>query len=412
MAVGARLSLAGWLLVLSSPVWATKKVDLEYHVRLLPQSDQAEVRLTLAEGSAVRSLDFDLGASGDYSDFKADGQWQSSAAKTSGDLRGLWRPASGKASLTYRVRISHVRKKGSFDRRMTPNWALLRGEALVPAARLDQQDGIELVSRLEFELPAGWKSVETTWPRIGKNRFRIDNPARLFDRPTGWMLAGSLGSRRTRLGETDVTVTSPQGQGMHRMDVLTLLTFVWPQVQALFPQHPGKLLIVGAADPMWRGSLAARDSIYLHSHLPLVSESGASPLLRDVVQVLARVNDRQRSGWISQGLAEYYAIELLRRAGGMSDERYQTLQARLARDSHHVTTLRGDLVDAAMLAKAVLLLQELDREIRLKTRNKRSLDDVLRNAIQQGSVSTPEFVKLSEEVMGESSKVLESGLLQ
>lgn len=178
-----------------------EKVDLDYHVRLLPQSDQAEVRLTLADGAAVRSLDFDLGTHGDYSDFKADGQWQSGAAKPPAVQRGVWRPAGGKASLSYRVRISHSLKKDSFDSRMTPHWALLRGDTLVPAAKLDQQDGIELVSRLEFELPAGWKSVETAWPRIGKNRFRIDNPARLFDRPTGWMLAGALGSRRTRLGK-------------------------------------------------------------------------------------------------------------------------------------------------------------------------------------------------------------------
>src|SRR5207245_1532686 len=112
-----------------------------------------------------------------------------------------------------------------------------------------------------------------------------DNVSRLFDRPTGWMLAGTLGSRRARLGETEVTVASPQGQGMRRMDVLTLLTFVWPQVQAVFPRHLNKLLIVGASDPMWRGSLAGRDSIYLHSRIPLVSESGISPLVRELVQV-------------------------------------------------------------------------------------------------------------------------------
>ncbi len=54
------------------------------------------------------------------------------------------------------------------------------------------------------------------------------------------MLAGHLGSRRTRLGETEVTVASPLGQGMRRMDVLTLLTFVWPQVQALYPATSGQ----------------------------------------------------------------------------------------------------------------------------------------------------------------------------
>ena len=396
-------------LALSAPVWAAKKVDLDYHVRLLPQSDQAEVRLTVAKGEAVRSLDFDLGDGSHYSDFKADGQWQLSPGK---HARGLWRPSGDKPSLTYRVSISHGRKSGSFDTRMTPTWALLRGDDLVPPARLDQQDGIELVSRLQFELPNGWQSVETAWPRIGKNTFRIDNPSRLFDRPTGWMLAGHLGSRRTRLGETEVSVASPQGQGMRRMDVLTLLTFVWPQVQAVYPRHPKKLLIVGANDPMWRGSLGAHESIYLNTRLPLVSESGSSALVRELAQVFGRINDEHRSDWISEGFAEYYAIELVRRAGGMSDERYQALQAKLTRDSQKVTTLRGEQISAAQLAKAVMVLQELDREIRLKTRNKRSLDDVLRGAMHLGMVSTKEFVQLAESVLGESSKVLDTVLLQ
>ncbi|WP_201196112.1 hypothetical protein [Pseudomonas fluorescens] len=409
MAVGLRLALAVGLVALSSSVWAAKKVDLDYHVRLLPQSDQAEVRLTLAQGSAVRSLDFDLGDGNRYSDFQADGNWQLTPGKPT---RGIWRPAADKASLTYRVRVSHSRKNGSFDTRMTPGWALMRGDDLVPAARLDQQDGIELVSRLEFELPNGWKSVETAWPRIGKNKFRIDNVSRLFDRPTGWMLAGHLGSRRTRLGETEVTVASPKGQGMHRMDVLTLLTFVWPQVQAVFPRHPAKLLIVGANDPMWRGSLAARESIYLNTRLPLVSESGSSALVRELAQLFGRVNDTQRSDWISEGLAEYYAIELVRRAGGMSDERYENLHGKLVKDSQTVTTLRDAQASPAQVAKAVLLLQELDREIRLKTRNKRSLDDVMRGAMRLESVNTKDFVQLAESVIGESSRVLNTELLQ
>ena len=409
MAMELRRALAVGLLALSSPVWAAQKVDLDYHVRLLPQSDQAEVRLTLARGSAVRSLDFDLGDGSHYSDFKADGQWQLTPGKS---VRGVWQPATDKASLTYRVRLTHARKPGIYEARMTPSWALFRGEDLVPPARLDQQDGVELVSRLVFELPAGWKSVETVWPRIGKNKFRIDNVSRLFDRPTGWMLAGHLGTRRTRLGETEVTVASPQGQGMRRMDVLTLLTFVWPQVQDVFPRHPAKLLIVGANDPMWRGSLAARESIYLNTRLPLVSESGSSALVRELAQVFGRVNDKQRSDWISEGLAEYYAIELVRRAGGMSDERYESLHGKLVKDSQKVTTLRDAQASPAQVAKAVLLLQELDREIRLKTRNKRSLDDVMRGAMHLESVDTKEFVQLAESVIGESSKVLDTGLLQ
>jgi hypothetical protein len=409
MAVGLRLALALAFLAVGAPVWAANKVDLDYHVRLLPQSEQAEVRLTLARGSAVRSLDFNLGDGSRYSDFKADGQWQLTPGKPA---RGVWRPTADKASLTYRVRVSHERKNGSFDSRMTPTWALLRGDDLVPAARLDQEDGTELVTRLAFELPNDWKSVETAWPRIGKNKFRIDNPSRLFDRPTGWVLAGKLGSRRTRLGETEVTVTSPQGQGMRRMDVLTLLTFVWPQVQAVYPRHPGKLLIVGASDPMWRGGQAAHESIYLNSRLPLVSENGTSVLVRELAQLSGRINGQQRSDWISEGFAEYYAIELMRRAGGMSDERYESLHGKLSKDGQKVATLRGEQVDPAQVARAVVLLQELDREIRLKTHNKRSLDDVMRGAMRLGNIDTKQFVQLSESVIGGSSKVLNTELLQ
>ncbi|MEB0206783.1 hypothetical protein [Pseudomonas sp. CCC3.1] len=398
------------LLIVSSPLWAAQKVDLDYHVQLLPQSDQAQVRVTLAEGSAVRSLDFDLGVPGNYSDFKADGQWQLTADPQ--HSRGLWHPAPGKASLSYRVQLNHPLKNGSFDTRITPKWALFRGEQLIPPASLDQQDGTELVSRLEFELPKGWKSVETAWPRIGKNRFRINDVSRLFDRPTGWILAGTLGSRRTTLGETEVTVSAPQGQGMHRMDVLTLLTFVWPQVQAVFPRNPPKLLIVGAGSPMWKGSTAARNSIYLYSGLPLVSESGSSPLLREVVQVFSGINDEPGHDWIGEGLSEYYAIELLRRAGGMSEERYQALQHRLNAVGKGVTHLRGAQTNPPMVARAVMLLQALDREIRLQTHNKRSLDDVSQALMRMDKVNTQSFIQLSESVLGGQSEVLDSPLLR
>lgn len=400
-----------WLLALgllaSSPAWA-KKVNLDYHVHFLPHSEQAEVQLTLAEGAAVRSLDFDLGKEGAYSDFKADGHWQ-----MQGDgLRGRWQPTPGKSQLTYRVRLAHRLSNGSYESRVTPDWALFRGDDLVPPARLDQQDGTELVARLSFELPKGWKSVETPWPRIGKQRFRIDNVSRLFDRPTGWMIAGTIGTRRARLGETEVSVAAPLGQGMRRMDNLTLLTFVWPQLQAVFPRNPAKLLLVGAREQLWRGTRAGHNSIYLHSSRPLVSENGSSPLLRELVQVFAQVNDREASDWIGESINEYYAIELLRRAGGITEERYQALQTGLEQRSAKVTSLRGEQVDNAVIARGVLLLQALDREIRLHTHNQRSLDDVSRALMRLNGVSTAEFIQLSERVLGRESEVLASTLLR
>ncbi len=401
-----QLLVAILLSSLSSPLWAAKRVDLDYLVRFLPDSDQAEVTLTLEKGEVVRSLDFNLGDKGYYSDFKGDG-WQQSDAK-----RGIWKPSKGKSSLSYRVRIDHPRDNGKFDARMTAGWALLRGDDLVPSAHLDKEDKVELVARLQFELPQGWTSVETGWPRVGKNKFRIDNPSRQFDRPTGWILAGKLGSRRAQLGDTDVTVAAPVGEGMRRMDIITLLTFIWPEAQAVFPRDPAKLLVVGAGDPMWRGGLSAPNSVFFHSDRPLVSENGTSSLVHELVHVFSRIRDTDKSDWISEGLAEYYAIELMRRAGGMSEDRYQAVRKKLMNWSKKVDSLRTETSTGPVTARAVLLLQELDREIRKSTDNQRSLDDVTRGLMRLDKVSTKDFIEISENVMGRGSQVLETKLLR
>lgn len=404
-----RLLLSVVLLSLSTPLWA-KKVDLDYRVRFLPETEQAEVSLTLEDGARVISLAFNLGDQGVYSDIKADGQWTQDSPAL-----GVWQPGKGKAKLTYLVRINHERAPGRFDARITKDWALLRGDDLVPAVKLRQEDHTVLVSRLQFDLPKGWKSVETGWQRVGKNKFRIDNPQRKFDRPTGWIVAGKVGTRRAKLGETDVAIAAPVGEGMRRMDVMTLLTFVWPHAQEVFPRDPAKLLIVGAGDPMWRGGLSAANSYYMHSDRPLVSENGTSSLVHELVHVFSRIRARDRSDWITEGLAEYYAIELMRRAGGLSEERYQKIREQLIRWSKPVQSLRTDNSSGPVTARAVLLLQELDREIRQATKGTtqpRSLDDVTRGLMRLDKASTKDFIEISENVMGGASEVLDNKLLR
>jgi len=401
------LLTATLLLGMSSPLWAAKRVDLDYLVRFVPESDLAEVSLTLERGEAVKKLTFNLGDRDAYSDFAAQGEWTQD-----GPGSGTWVPGKGKSTLSYKVRITHERDSGRFDARMTEDWVLLRGDDLVPSARLDKDDNAELVARLKFELPKGWNGIETGWPKIGENKFRIDNPSRQFDRPTGWILAGRIGSRRAQLGDTNVTVAAPVGEGMRRMDILTLLTFVWPEAQAVFPRDPGKLLIVGANDPMWRGGLSAPNSIFFHADRPLVSENGTSSVVHELVHVFSRIRDTDRSDWISEGLAEYYAIELVRRAGGMSEDRYQAVRKKLVNWSKKVTSLRTENSTGPVTARAVLLLQELDREIRKNTDNQRSLDDVTRGLMRLDKVSTKDFVEICENVMGRGSQVLDSKLLR
>ncbi|MOA19476.1 hypothetical protein D3C78_1398580 [compost metagenome] len=196
------------------------------------------------------------------------------------------------------------------------------------------------------------------------------------------------------------------------MDILTLLTFIWPHAQAVFPREPAKLLIVGAGDPMWRGGLSAPNSLYMHRDRPLVSENGTSSLVHELVHVFSRISDTDRSDWITEGIAEYYAIELMRRAGGLSEDRYQKVREQLTRWSRKVTSLRGEQASGPVTARAVLLLQDLDAEIRQASGNRHSLDDVTRGLMRLDKASTRDFVQVSENLLGGPSKVLDTRLLR
>jgi hypothetical protein len=88
--------------------------------------------------------------------------------------------------------------------------------------------------------------------------------------------------------------------------------------------------------------MAAQGSLYLNSARPMVSENGSSPLLREVVQLFAQIHGRDGSDWLVESLTDYYANELLRRSGGMSDDRYQVWQARLSKQGAKVNRLKAN----------------------------------------------------------------------
>ncbi|MNO94698.1 hypothetical protein D3C76_863230 [compost metagenome] len=144
----------------------------------------------------------------------------------------------------------------------------------------------------------------------------------------------------------------------------------------------------------------------------MVSENGTSSLVHELVHVLSRIKDTDRSDWISEGIAEYYAIELMRRAGGMGDDRYEAIRKQLRQWSGKVDSLRGERASGAVTARAVLLLQELDKEIRLRTDGKHSMDDVTRGLMRLNKASTKDFVEISENIMGGASDVLDTKLLR
>lgn len=394
-----------WMLSSASARAENEVYDLRYLAELHPEKQAAKVTISIDDARLLRELDFNLDPEF-HSDVEANGKL------TVEDGRARWVPPAKDARLTLWSRITHEREEDEFDALMTPDWAVFRGDDLVPAAAVRTESGAKARATLQFTLPKGWTSVDTGWEKIDDTTFRIDNPDRRFDRPTGWMIAGKLGIRRDQLGKTEVAVAAPRGSALHRMDVLTFMNVVWPEMQAAFQQTPPKLLIVGAGNPMWRGGLSASNSLFLHADRPLVSENGTSSLVHELVHMVTSIHGTRNHDWIAEGLTEFYSVELLHRAGGMTNERRAKVFEDLAEWGDEVDTLIKRRSTGATTAQAAVLFDALDREIRKATDGESNIDHLTRELIERHKVSLEDVNEVFKDLTGKSSEVLQSPLLE
>lgn len=405
--------LFGCLLFLMGSSQIQAKSDLayklDYQLEFLPETDQALVTIAIDRGELFRVIKFE-NLPKRYSDIQGNGEL------TVTDTAVEWHPPAASARLSLKVKVTHERDPGEYDALMTKEWAIFRGDDLFPAVKTEFEDGAYAVATLEVVLPPGWSSIETGWPRQKGNRFRINNPDRKFDRPTGWMIAGQLGTRRDKIGKTSVAVSAPKGGYVHRMNILTYFNFVWPELTQAFRTTPKKLLVVGMDDPMWRGGLSASNSLFLHADRPLVSENGTSPLIHELTHMVTRISGRKTSrgndDWIAEGLAEFYSFELLFRAGGISEKRRGKIIDKLAKWGKDVTSLRQKNSTGRITARAVILINELDREIRQTSKGKYSIDDVVQDLMVQRKVALVDLKQAVEGLIGAESKTLQTSLLQ
>ena len=325
-----------------------------------------------------------------------------------------WQLPKGKAKLQYFTLITHEKDKGKFDAYYGNEWAIFRGDDLVPAFHTYEKEGAYSQASIKFSLPSNW-TVKSPWKNQGRYDFVIDNPERRFDRPIGWFIVGKIGTRHANVSGTSITVASPKESGMQRMEVITFFSFIWPEVKKTFGLVPEKLLILGAPDPMWRGGLSAPNSLYLHVDRPLVSENGTSPLFHEITHMITRirgkVTDKHNDDWIAEGLAEYYSFELLHKAGGISKNRKKKILKKLADWGKDVKHLRQSKSTGPVTARAVVLFAELDQEIQQKSRNKYDLGDVTKVLMKKREVSF-EDLHQAVEVLIENSKTLSDSVLK
>lgn len=382
------------------------RYDLTWRLSFDPKTRTALGSLELGKGrDQLRSLDFEFTEA--YSDVSGDGKLERKGKRT------LWTAPAEGGTLRWRVRIDETRANGTYRSHFPGDWAIFRGDRVFPRATVRTLKGAQSHARLILDVPKSWHLDTPYLAETEGGPFIVDDPDRSFDRPVGWMLVGDIGTRREIISGTEISLAAPKDEGMRRMDMLAFLNFTLPAMKDAYGTLPPKILIVSAPDPMWRGGLSAPRSLYLHLDRPMVSENATSTLLHELTHVATRIRGQHDDDdWLAEGIAEYYAVELLHRTGGMTDARHQRTLDWLANWGKKVKSLRAERSSAETTARAVLLLVAVDEEIRKATDGRKNLDDVTRKLMRERKVSTAEFIEVSEKVAGGKLKSLDSPLLR
>ncbi|MEZ5441675.1 MAG: hypothetical protein R3F15_09335 [Lysobacterales bacterium] len=403
-----RLSHWLWcLLWLSSTLLAAPTYELEFNLQFKPQDHQAFGEIRLGAGSD-RVVQLDLAMDpGRYPEVELiEGQ---GSVKRDGK-RVLWRP-QGPSVLRYRVVIDQRRANGAYRARYTDQWAIFRADHVFPAASVTVRGGARSRSHVSFRGPKDWH-FETPYPRAKDQRFRVDIPARGFDRPVGWMIAGRIHVRRDVYDGTGIYVVGPRDLELRRMEMLALIGHTIPHMRDAFGALPDKLLLVIGPEPMWRGGLSGPNSLFMHADRPLISTNATSTLLHELTHVITRIRGAKPSDdWLAEGLAEYYGLELVRRSGGITQDRFDAALKWQRNWGKSIKSLRVARSRGPTTARAVVLLAELDREMRSLTRGEVGLDDLVQRLRQQRSVSTEDFIKLAEALAEGPLEALDTPLL-
>lgn len=395
----ARASTPASVTALDVPTRETFSVTYTIEIDAAEPS-RARVRWTLAgidEIERIR-LRFDPGR---FDGFAGSGVVE----QQRGEIR--WFPRGPYAELRYVAHVDHRRSAGKgYDSYAGQGWILSRTSAFFPRSaalfRHEIEPSPESRARLVLRLPPDWESI-TVFPPEARNVYLVETDRQSFDHPRGWMLLGHMKRVDTTIGATALTIARAPGVA-HKVDgAVRLISDTLPALLTLFHRSLPRLVVVLGPDPMWRGGLSGEESFYMHGDRPLRSRDQTSPYLHELFHVTAPFRPAPDAHWVTEGLAEYYSIELPRRQGSLSAASYRRAlelfgeHGMWGRDFTHTT-------DAALHNNsAPLVMWALDRRIQRTTKQTHGLDDVVTAlATEAGTVSTGRFLGTVRRVAGKS----------
>jgi hypothetical protein len=393
--VGALIVLGGLFVAQSEAAEAPDRADFEYKITIVANERVAKVRLRLAQSPrTVQRIKFHIDPE------------RHLGFDTSGELERpdlehvVWRVPADGGTLSWTTRLDHLRTERTYDARIGSEWALFRGSDLVPPASTQFADGAESTGSARFDLPNKWKLV-SQHDRTDPRRLSLASE-RFFKRPAGWFMVGRLRVVQCTIEGIDITLATTRKLGLRLLDLRTFLRWTLPELVRLLPRVPPRLVVVGAGDPMWRGGLSGPSSLYLHRDRPLVARDGTSPLLHELIHVLTGAVSGEDGDWVVEGMAELYALEILHRSHGLSNEEKERALARFRKRGRNVRTLRGPRSTGRTTARAVDVLHRLDLAIQRRSGGRHNLDDVLRRLTEADApITTTGLQAAVADVLGE-----------
>ncbi len=328
--------------------------------------------------------------------------------------RLVWVPPASGGTLTFLYSVSNRRDENATrtsgrDAHKTQSWVIARLGDLFPRAKVRTLKGAKSVSTLSLRGPKGWR-FETRYGSLRGDDTALEVPreGRNLTRPTGWLVGGLLATRRETIADRKIAVSAPRGSGLKHLDLLTFLGWTLPEVAKVVPSLPERILIVGGPDGMWRGALSGPGSLYLHHDRPFVSGNGTSTVLHELFHI-AGLHSADQADWIVEGLAEYYSLEVLRRAGGLSEERYARGLEKLELWADEKSGRLSSPSKGADTARAVLLFAELARELEASGA---SLDSVVRQLIDAQMIDVESLHHIVERELGGPSRTFDRSVVK
>ena len=177
-ATPVRAFLAAVLLTVCVPVLAAERYfDASFRAEIRPRRTTILVELKLTGERLPSKVNFHI-------DPKRQRTFISKDPITRTDDLVTWSPRGPDARLTYEFVATHEHSTGRYDSIVTNDWALFRGDKLIPRMTVTSRRGLKGRTTLTFDLPTQWSAV-TAYPEKGRCSSSTIRTASSIDRSAG-----------------------------------------------------------------------------------------------------------------------------------------------------------------------------------------------------------------------------------